>query len=84
MSMIIANAKVGDPVESVGGPPLIVAKSDAEGIVATGDGGPYVSKWHQGTRSKADDVYVERHNFAGLRVFHGWIDADSRKLVQTG
>jgi hypothetical protein len=41
--------------------------------------------WHEG--ESAEQVYVERYEMRGaafVRVFHGWIDSESRKLVQAG
>jgi hypothetical protein len=39
------------------------------------------SRWHEGESS--DEVYVERITAAG-RAFHGYVDAQSRRLVQAG
>ena len=46
------------------------------------DGRAWSSEWHQGAES-GDAVYVERHDITGC-VFHGWVDATSRQIVQAG
>jgi hypothetical protein len=53
-------------------------------IIATSDGRNYISKWHEGPRTPhTAAVFVERWTKDG-RTFHGYIDATSRKIVQTG
>lgn len=50
-------------------------------VTATSDGRPYVGGWHEG--ESVGSVFVERYTLEG-REFHGWIDSQSRKLVQVG
>lgn len=51
-------------------------------VTLTTDGrGAVTSEWHTGP--EAEWVFVERWSTAG-RVFHGWVDSGSRKLLQTG
>lgn len=38
--------------------------------------------WHRGPES-GESIYVEVHDYSG-RFFHGWVDARSRRIVQTG
>lgn len=54
-------------------------------VTATSDGRRYVGEWHREDVDGpfADSVYVEVYDYMG-RKFHGYIDAVSRKLVQTG
>jgi hypothetical protein len=52
-------------------------------IVATSDGRSYRGAWHDGPVSDDEPVRVERWTAAG-RTFHGFIDPESRKLVQAG
>lgn len=55
-----------------------------EEILATEDGSwaePGV--WHQGPESDEPTVYYERWR-DGVRVGHGYVDAASRRLVQSG
>lgn len=51
-------------------------------VVLTGDGRRYDRQgWHEGP--EAEWVRVERWTAEG-RVFHGWIDSESRRLLQAG
>ena len=79
------------PAPSVGGPPLVWAGGE-EGY-ATGDGGPVISQWHNPAVDGPEDlhpVYYEKYNPITAetgnpqRLAHGWVDAKSRKIVQTG
>lgn len=45
------------------------------------DGRHWASNWHSGPT--ADGVYVERWTAEG-RVFHGYVDSVSRRIVQSG
>jgi hypothetical protein len=54
----------------------------AESASLSSDGRTWLSEWHTGAES-ADAAYVERWTADG-RVFHGWVDAQSRKIVQAG
>ena len=55
----------------------------ALGAVLTADGrGARLDAWHQGPESR-EAVYVERWGDDGRR-FHGWVDSESRLLVQAG
>jgi len=53
-------------------------------VTATSDGRSFHrgNGWHAGPET-GEAVYVEVYSDRG-REFHGWIDSDSRKLVQTG
>jgi hypothetical protein len=42
-----------------------------------------LAEWHQGEPTSAEWVFVERWTPEG-RVFHGYVDPESRKVVQTG
>lgn len=46
------------------------------------DGKGWVTEWERGSGC-GQAVYVERHEPSGC-VFHGWVDAESRRIVQTG
>lgn len=48
---------------------------------ATQDGRSMITQWHEGER--AEEIYYERWE-AGIGHRHGWIDAESRKITQTG
>lgn len=53
-----------------------------EVVTMTSDGRRYDrGEWHSGP--EAESVYVERWNRDG-RIFHGWIDRRTRRLVQAG
>lgn len=54
----------------------------AEFVALSADGRGWVDGWHTGAEC-GDVVYVERHTTGGC-VFHGWIDAKSRRVVQAG
>lgn len=45
------------------------------------DGGTVGTTWHQG--ESEEQVYYERYR-NGQRTAHGWIDAASRDITQTG
>lgn len=58
------------------------ADGTALSILATQDGrGAVCGEWHAGPEAEA--VYFETWTLAG-RMDHGWIDAVTRKVVQTG
>lgn len=60
----------------------IDAGCTAERILATQDGrGAILTEWHRG--ECVTEVYFEEFTTAG-RTSHGWIDAETRKLVQAG
>lgn len=46
------------------------------------DGHPWAEEWHVGA-DDGDTVYVERWTTEGL-AFHGWVHAQSRRIVQAG
>lgn len=89
-----------DPLDTGDGIPLIAtlaryphgtAEDDVlagvaipEYVELTGDG-RYArwQEWHTGPGSWSDSVYYERWR-DGVRIGHGWLDAESRKLVQSG
>lgn len=61
---------------------VIAGKVPAAGCTATEDGRHAdFGNWHVG--DSAGEVYCERYTAEG-RVFHGWIDAATRQLVQAG
>ncbi len=54
----------------------------ADEVFLSADGHSFETAWHHGPESD-ESVYVEirrRHD----RSFHGWVDAESRKIVQAG
>lgn len=60
------------------------AGADRLNVTYSTDGRPIVAEWHEGEGSD-DLVYYERCSVAtGCRVAHGWVDAVSRRIVQTG
>lgn len=65
------------PVEDV-----LSGKAPAVEVTATSDGrGALTGCWHVGDSDAS--VYVERYSDRG-REFHGWVDSDTRRLVQAG
>jgi hypothetical protein len=60
---------------------IIAGEVAAERWTITQDGRGYIGEWHHG--ESAEEIYVERWDKQG-RVFHGWIDAETRKIVQAG
>jgi hypothetical protein len=61
----------------------INAGCPAEEVIATQDGrGAILTEWHRGELS-GEEVYFERFSSRG-RESHGWIDCETRKLVQAG
>jgi hypothetical protein len=50
-------------------------------VVATSDGRPADRRWHEGIR-KGEDVYYAL--VTPTRVYHGWLDGKTRRVVQTG
>lgn len=61
---------------------VLAHSARAESVILTSDGrGVHRSGWHVGDESEW--VYVERWTAEG-RVFHGFIDSVTRKLVQVG
>lgn len=60
---------------------IIAGEICVERWTGTADGRSYRGEWHTG--ESTSDVYAERWE-QGARVFHGWIDAGSRKIVQAG
>lgn len=98
--MDIASLKIMDSVDTGSGVPLTVnrlsyGKVEVESVLdgtakpieatLTSDGRTYFPSWHKPEHDGefGESVYVERWTGAG-RVFHGFIDAHSRKIVQTG
>lgn len=68
---------IGTDVEAV-----IAGTVAPESATLTADGRHYNSEgWHTGPESEW--VRVERYTADG-RVFHGWVDSVSRKLLQAG
>lgn len=55
-----------------------------EQIMLSADGRHWLDAWHRDVDGQlADAVYVEKHTTGGA-VFHGWVDARSRRVVQAG
>lgn len=54
-------------------------------VRASSDGRGYRDEWHRPEIDgpESESVYVERYDTTG-RVFHGFVDAISRKIVQVG
>ena len=48
----------------------------------TEDGGEAIGAWHEGPES-GREIYYERYR-GGQRIAHGYVDAASRKITQTG
>jgi len=64
-----------------GGALTVVGVQNDE-VALSSDGVYWISDWHAGP--EADEaVYVERLS-AGRRIFHGWVDKASRRIVQSG
>lgn len=94
----LSAARLGDPVRTGFGGAVAVTRRDFGKaradlvmagkvapiqILATEDGrAASLSEWHQGDPT-GYSVYVELWEPAG-RVFHGYVDPTSRRLVQTG
>jgi hypothetical protein len=83
---IMQAARVGDEVTGAGGSRMLVARNQDGMVVLTDDGVvANTAEWHrvEVDGPEAGIVYVERWSSVG-REFHGWIDGESRKLVQAG
>jgi len=59
-------------------------------FTATSDGRGMLATWHEGAEA-GEAVYFERYKLEDgplggryVRVSHGWVDGESRKIVQTG
>jgi len=86
--------QVGDRIITPSGQPLIVARKFADGLVLTEDGRDYKPEWHDGDPDLDWAIYYEAwkargttphsQSFPMQRVAHGWIDVQSRKIVQSG
>lgn len=62
--------------------PEVAHEQPASEVLLTQDGHRAVTEeWHTGL--SVSWTYVERWTPEG-RTFHGWVDADSRKLIQPG
>lgn len=62
---------------------VLAGEADAIAFTATQDGRGYIAEWAREGESCGDAIRCERWTQAG-REFHGWIDAESRKIVQAG
>lgn len=82
----LRHAEVGDQVRwsDYDQTLTIAGKSKTFGtITLTSDGGiADVARWHDG--SESEWIYYERWNLASGREGHGWVDAESRRLLQAG
>lgn len=61
---------------------VLAGKADAELVFLSADGRAFVNSWHRGPET-GGGVYVEIHDRQG-RVMHGWVNSQSRKVVQFG
>lgn len=65
---------------------IVSGKVAPASVIATADGGAaIIGEFHSGP--EADWVYVEQYARIGdaeARTFHGFVDSESRKLVQAG
>ena len=86
--------QVGDRIVTPSGMPLIVARKFADGLILTEDGSDYKPEWDDGTGDLEWCIYYEAwqarvttkvlQESPMKRVAHGWIDVQSRKIVQSG
>lgn len=60
---------------------IIAGEVCVERWTGTTDGRGYRGEWHTGEIS--GEIYAERWE-QGQRMFHGWIDCASRKILQAG
>lgn len=51
-------------------------------ILLSQDGKGYVTEW--ATEPSSAEVYIEVHSSVRGLTFHGWVDEDSRRIVQAG
>ena len=61
---------------------VLAGTATPDSVMLSSDGRHWVAEWHAGPES-ADAAYVERYSARG-REFHGFVDAVSRRIVQTG
>lgn len=78
----IRAAVIGDTIWTADGGSMTVADVNTITVLLTADGGAYSSAWHEGPSET--EVYVERYTLDGRREFHGYCDATTRRLTQTG
>jgi hypothetical protein len=93
----LSGLKTTDVVDTPNGRMVVVGQSwpagtDVDAVLAgtaapdtvmlSSDGRAWWSEWHTGAEC-GDVAYVERYSLRG-REFHGWVDARSRRIVQTG
>jgi hypothetical protein len=62
---------------------VLEGRAGAEAIYASQDGRSFLMEWAREADDSGDAVYVEILRKSGSD-FHGWVDAISRKIVQTG
>lgn len=82
LRVLLPHLSVGAEVHTPNGR-LRVADASGEQVVLSADGAGYLNgQWHEGA---VRPVYVERYGkSSGRRLFHGHVDAQSRKIVQAG
>lgn len=95
--MRASDLRTGQTIESIGGPTLTVyhvsyghaeisdvlaGTATAVEATATEDGRPVLPTWQIGPGS-GHEIYFERFGLTGRRS-HGWVDAETRQIVQTG
>jgi hypothetical protein len=61
---------------------VLAGRARADVVRLTADGRGWYDGWHTGPEC-GDVVYVELHRADGSGM-HGWIDRESRRLVQAG
>lgn len=61
---------------------VLSGEAEAIEVTATQDGRQVIREWQDGAGC-GRDVYYERWTTEG-RAAHGWVDAESRKIVQAG
>jgi hypothetical protein len=89
-----AMLKVGDTVHTADGPLVIAwqhSSTTSIDVVLTSDGGPQEPVWHTGPESDAMQVRYESWTLVDngkdvdvSKRSHGYLDAASRRIVQTG
>jgi hypothetical protein len=80
---IDASISTGDVIQTVDGA-LTISHRVGSTVVLTADGQPvFMGHWHEGARSPRTEVRYERWS-DGVRTAHGYADAASRRVVQTG
>lgn len=61
---------------------VVAGTATPDSVMLSSDGRHWLSAWHTGAEA-GDAAYVERYSPRG-REFHGFVDATSRRIVQSG